>query len=375
VTHLERALELDPHYSRAHAALAAVYAAVVDKNWSTGTTMWSYRLGMNTDRILELEERHLTRALEDPVPLAHQVAAARLSRQGRHEEALAQAERSLALDPNDPNSHRTMAAALVYAGRPTEAAAEIAQAMRLDPHFPQEYLYWLGLAQFGMARFDEAATTLERAAASNPDDDRSLIMLAASYGHLGQVEKAQAAMTRANAIRMARQRELGPGVRAGIDALLVGAYSLQDLDLWPFALDADRERLREGLARAGVPETGADENVSPLEVAGTTTVDATTAKALLDRNVPFVDVRGEGSWADGHILGAVHLDLKEDFTEAALAQVVGRDQEVVIYCMGPRCLLSSEACKQAAAWGFRKVYYFREGFPAWKAAGYPVALP
>jgi rhodanese-related sulfurtransferase len=330
---------------------------------------------MNTDEILELEDRHLSRALEDPVPLAHQVAAARLSRQGRHEEAFDQAERSVALDPNDPNSHRAMAAALVYAGRPAQAAAEIAQAMRLDPHFPQEYLYWLGLAQFGMARFEEAATTLDRAAAGNPDDDRSLIVLAAAYGHLGRLDEAKAAMERANAIRLARQQELGSGLRAGIDALLVGAYSLKDLELWPLARDADRERLREGLARAGVPETGTDEAVSPLEVAGATTVDAATAKALFDRGVPFVDVRGEGSWANGHIPHAVHLDLKGEFTEAALAQVGGREEEVVIYCMGPRCLLSSEACEQAVAWGFRNVYYFREGFPAWKAAGYPVAVP
>ena len=124
-----------------------------------------------------------------------------------------------------------------------------------------------------------------------------------------------------------------------------------------------------------MPETGGDENASPLEVAGATTVDAPTAKDLFERGVPFVDVRGEGTWANGHIPRAVHLDLKGDFTEAALAQVVGRDQEVVIYCMGPRCLLSSEACKQAVDWGFRKVYYFREGLPAWKAAGYPVAVP
>jgi rhodanese-related sulfurtransferase len=225
-----------------------------------------------------------------------------------------------------------------------------------------------------MARFEEAATTLDRAAASNPDDDRSLIVLAASYGHLGRLEEAKAAMNRANEIRIARQQELGGGMRAGIDALLVGAYSLQDLNLWPFALEADRERLREGLARAGVPEIGGDENVSPLEVAGATTVDAPKAKALFDRGVPFVDVRGEGTWANGHIPRAAHLDLKGDFTEAALAQVVGREQEVVIYCMGPRCLLSSEACKQAVDWGFRQVSYFREGLPAWKAAGYPVTV-
>jgi rhodanese-related sulfurtransferase len=33
---------------------------------------------------------------------------------------------------------------------------------------------------------------------------------------------------------------------------------------------------------------------------------------------------------------------------------------------------SSDATKLAVGWGFSKVYYYRDGFPAWKAAGNPV---
>jgi rhodanese-related sulfurtransferase len=92
--------------------------------------------------------------------------------------------------------------------------------------------------------------------------------------------------------------------------------------------------------------------------------------------VPFVDVRPDGRWQDGHIPGAVNLSLKHKaFSEVTLAQVAAKDQEVVIYCMGPRCLLSSKACALAVAWGFENIYYLREGFPSWKAAGYPVAVP
>jgi rhodanese-related sulfurtransferase len=32
---------------------------------------------------------------------------------------------------------------------------------------------------------------------------------------------------------------------------------------------------------------------------------------------------------------------------------------------------SSNASKKAVEWGYKNVYYFRLGFPAWKAAGYP----
>ena len=81
--------------------------------------------------------------------------------------------------------------------------------------------------------------------------------------------------------------------------------------------------------------------------------------------------RGE----EGVIPGAVLLDLKTDFTGAKMAAVAAKDQNVVIYCMGPKCLRSSNACAKAVSWGFRGVHYFREGFPSWKAAGYPVAVP
>jgi len=110
---------------------------------------------------------------------------------------------------------------------------------------------------------------------------------------------------------------------------------------------------------------------SPTQVEGATTVDAATAKALFDRGVPFVDVRG-GSYSDSHVPRAVHLNLATAFGEAELAEVASKDQEVVIYCGGPTCNRSSRACEMAVSWGFKKVYYFRGGYPGWKAAGYPV---
>ncbi len=314
--------------------------------------------------------------MKNPVPLAHRVASGRLSRQGQHEAAVGEARRAIALDPNDPVAHEAMATVLVYAGRPAEAAESITQAMRLDPQLAHEYLFWLGLAQFGMERYEDAAETLTRAARSNPDNDRSLIILAAAYGHLGRVPEAKSAIDKANGLRHARQQRLtDSNVKAGIDFFLVGPYTQKDVDLWPFKEEADRTRLRQGLRLAGVPKTGKGKHVSPIEVAGATTVDPDAAKILLDRGVPFVDVRPDGRWNDAHIPGAVNLSLKHKaFNEGALSQVVAKDQEVVIYCMGPRCLLSSKACAKAVGWGFEKVYYLREGLPGWKAAGYPIAV-
>ncbi len=121
------------------------------------------------------------------------------------------------------------------------------------------------------------------------------------------------------------------------------------------------------------PQAGAQE--SPLRVDGATTVDAATAKTLFDRGVYFVDVRTKDLWEAGHIPGAAFLDLFSGFNEDNLLKVAAKDQEVVIYCAGPGCKRSGKACAKAVSWGFKKVYYFRLGYPAWRAAGFPTDPP
>ena len=113
---------------------------------------------------------------------------------------------------------------------------------------------------------------------------------------------------------------------------------------------------------------------SPTEVAGATTVDVATAKTLFDRGITFVDVRGRSPYLSGHIPGAVNFtdELIPSSAETAFSKIVNKDQEVVIYCGGPTCNLSADACAAAVEWGYEKVYYFRDGYPGWEAAGYAV---
>jgi len=377
VPYFEQAITLDPNYGRAYAALAAIHWTSMAKNDTSKEILWAERLGM-TPRALRLQaDRYMQKALEDPVPLTHQVASSVRSFQGRHEEAIAEAERAIELDANDPIGYEALATALIYAGRPAEGAEAIRRAMRLDPHYPSEYLDWLGLAQFGEGKFEETVESFRAAIQRNPDDDTALLFLVASYGHLGRTEDAKSTKSALNDLRAKREKHLEEAdvkvIEIGIDARLGGPYTLKDVDLWPFKERADRERLRLGLAKAGVPAVADSSAESPREVAGATTVDAIAAKALFDRGASFVDARGLARYDLGHIPGAVLLDLKTDFNEANLFAVVGKDQEVVIYCQGHKCLRASRACAKAVSWGFTKVYYFRDGFPGWRAAGYPVA--
>ncbi len=117
---------------------------------------------------------------------------------------------------------------------------------------------------------------------------------------------------------------------------------------------------------------GVQAAVSPMDVSGATTVDGATAKKLFDREVLFVDVRSNNDWEAGRVPGAVHIELKKIYSEETLAKEGGKGEEMVIYCNGASCMRSSDASVKAVVWGFKKVYYYRDGFPDWKSRGFPV---
>jgi rhodanese-related sulfurtransferase len=110
---------------------------------------------------------------------------------------------------------------------------------------------------------------------------------------------------------------------------------------------------------------------SPTDVAGAKTVDAAAANGLFDKGAVFVDTRNDKDWNAGRIPGAKHLDTGKNFSDGELAKHAKKDQEVVFYCNGVSCMRSSEASAKAVGWGYKKVHYYRLGFPDWKGAGYP----
>ena len=138
-------MELDDTYSRAYAALASTY-------WDMHLNRWGWVVPIEGWLARERSETYLEQAMRDPTPLAHRVAAAMRAFERRHDEAVAAAERALAIDPNGAESLIAMAVALNWAGRAAEARPFVERAMRLDPHYPAYYTFVLGLASFAMDR-------------------------------------------------------------------------------------------------------------------------------------------------------------------------------------------------------------------------------
>jgi len=112
-------------------------------------------------------------------------------------------------------------------------------AMRLDPHPPAIFMYYLGLAQFNLEKFEAAATSLESATALSPDNQFPFLLLGATYGYLGRKEETQSAISRANEL----------AVQQGYFPVTISTAGRIYLFQRP-----DWERFRTGLRLAGVPD-------------------------------------------------------------------------------------------------------------------------
>jgi TolB-like protein/class 3 adenylate cyclase/rhodanese-related sulfurtransferase len=372
----EEALQLDPNYARAHAALALLY-------WDAFQNDWAFDLGMPSSRTESRANEHLEEALKEPTPLAHALKARILAFQGFYENAVSEAEIGIALDANDATAYEGLANALILAERPAEGADFIRQAMRLDPHYPPSYLITLGRAQFQMERFDDAAATFNRAVKRNIDNDLPWIYLAATYGHIGRIREGDSAIEAANKLRN----------QAGmIDVSLRALPYHRKSDFNRFGGKPEQERVHLGLSvlpalswTTLVTGHGSGAYVAQAfrapayEVEGAAKIDVPTARSLYDRRVVFVDVRIEFLWNEGRIPGAFHLPeawprdpAKARLSESTLMAIAGKTDDVVFYCDGTDCYSSAFASAKALAWGYQNVFYFAEGFPGWKKAGYPV---
>jgi rhodanese-related sulfurtransferase len=115
------------------------------------------------------------------------------------------------------------------------------------------------------------------------------------------------------------------------------------------------------------------EDFAPLQVPGAITVNTPTSKLLFNKGYIFIDVRKSVDFNNEHIPGARHLFVNSDnFTARNLQAMANKDQAFVFYCNGIRCPGSSKASQKAAEWGWRTIFYYREGMPGWKEAGFAV---
>ena len=137
--------------------------------------------------------------------------------------------------PGNAEAYANLAGILHFAGEPERVAGLIKKAKRLNPFYPFYFTLYVGQAYFTLHRFEEAAATIARAVAHNPQSLPSHFYLAAIYGQLGEAALAREAL--------AEIRRINPDFSIA-QARTIAAYKRAD----------DLNLLIDGLRKAGFPE-------------------------------------------------------------------------------------------------------------------------
>ena len=224
---LERAIELDPKFAEAHAVLSYNHFLEWVFRWSEGQAL---------ELAFELAQKAV--ALDDASPLAHtRLGWMHLWRDRNYEQAIAEARRAVALDPNYAEGYARLGAILVFAGRPEEGITLVKKAMGLNPHYPFIYLMWLGQAYYFTGQYDEALAWLERSVTRNPNHLATHKWLVPTYVALGRHEEARAEIT--EILRISPR---------------ISLQFLRQSEQWLYKEQAAIERLVDALRKAGLPE-------------------------------------------------------------------------------------------------------------------------
>jgi adenylate cyclase len=370
ITQYEKAIALDPEYGEAYAGLAEVWLSLHKLGWR-------FAIGDGFRENFDQLTATLAQAKAFPTAHAYVVSAELLARHGNLADALADAEHAITLAPNNPDAYISRAGVLNFLGRAEEAEASARVALRLDPHHRPAHLRVLAHALFHQQRYSAAAETLERVISRQSNSAMDYATLAAAYGHLGETERAAAAVERGNALWY-------EVLNRNLSVQENGHYWWHG-DIFDYDPDY-LARLAEGLRLAGVAE-GPDslERHSQYRalmtklgaeyvVDGAPNIDAAVAKALHDEGATFIDVRDTLSFRGGHVPGAVALGLNSVLSEETLAAHVAKDDDVVFYCFAIYCPYSAYASAKALTWGYTNVFRFDGGYPAWVDAGYPIEV-
>lgn len=102
------------------------------------------------------------------------------------------------------------------------------------------------------------------------------------------------------------------------------------------------------------------------------TISATELKTKIDQggNVKIVDTLSPDSYNKCHITSAVNIPLQQ--IEAKAPQALSKDDQIVVYCGGPDCNISTQAFDKLQKLGFKNVSEFEGGLKEWQTLKYPI---
>ena len=219
----QRAIDLDPNYADAYAALGYSYYEAVISGWS------EFR-AEELARAEALAQKAL--ALDPAATRAYRLLAQLHLFRKRYDLALAQVDRALEINPSDANNYAARGGILVWAGKGEEAVRWLEGALRFDQAdgFASARLC---MAFYLLGRYSEVLDAGDRALSRNPGRNTQMLthpVLAAAYAELGRQHDAE------------RERAISARLWP-----LLNARTFAD----QFGTEEARDHMLEGLKKAG----------------------------------------------------------------------------------------------------------------------------
>ncbi len=182
-----RACELFPAYGAAHYGLALAYRKLGD--------------GAKAEKQLKLHESGKTLVPPIPDPLRDELRALDLGapsllergisfqQAGRLEDAIAEHEKALQIDPDYVLAHANLIILYGKTGQPSKAEEHFRAAVRLNPNFADSY-YNYGVLLFNERRYAEAEEMFRKAVEVNPYHSQALHNLGVMRERQGRLDEA-----------------------------------------------------------------------------------------------------------------------------------------------------------------------------------------
>jgi len=222
----EEAIALDSEFVSAYSALGWTHFWDARFGWSD-----SKQDSLNCAFDLAQEAIQHDEELED----GHLLLAAIYLLRQEWEQALSEAQRASALNPNGADAYSVLAGIVSCVGRWEEGILYVEKAIRLNPFPPVHYFHWLGRAYFMTGQYEKSISVWHRALRVNPDYLPAHSFLAACYISLGREKEAASAA--------AEVMRIDPEFR-------VESYA----EILPYKNRVDRERELSALREAGLPQ-------------------------------------------------------------------------------------------------------------------------
>jgi adenylate cyclase len=227
----QEAVDLDANYARAHAYLALTIFTLA---------FYVHTDADDLDEALAVAEKAV--ALDNDEPFAYAAVGLVMFMQERDSKGIANLRRSITLNPHDPELAHWLGFILTYAGELEEGIEWLRTALRLNPRHSNGHTA-LGIALYLAKLYDEAIDVLK--ADPGLKQRWTLCYLAAANAQLGRSDEAHAAAQEFVAKMQTEIRERGePVPTSGLEIVQIETAF--------FRRQSDAEHFLDGMRGAGL---------------------------------------------------------------------------------------------------------------------------